>query len=145
LRDREKSVYGIQAWVALPRAHEETQPAFAHHPAGTLPLIETPGASVRVIAGSLFGARAPVAILSELFYADALLEAGAQLSLDAGYEERAVYVVEGSLDVAGQVIEPGRLAALRAGVPVTLRAGTDVRIMLLGGAPLDGPRHVWWN
>lgn len=145
LRDRAKPVYGIQAWVALPRAHEEMQPAFAHHPADTLPLIETPGASVRVIAGSLFGARAPVATLSELFYADALLEAGAQLSLDAGCEERAVYVVEGALDIAGQTIEPGRLAALRAGVPVTLRAGTDVRIMLLGGAPLDGPRHVWWN
>ncbi len=138
-------VSGLQAWVALPAAEEESAPSFAHHPKPTLPLIETPGAEVRVIAGALYGARAPVRVLSDLFYADARLDAGALLPLDAEHEERALYLVEGEIDIAGDRFAPGRLLVFRPGDRNTIRALQPSRFMLLGGAALDGPRHMWWN
>jgi redox-sensitive bicupin YhaK (pirin superfamily) len=138
-------VSGLQAWVALPAAEEESAPTFAHHPKHTLPLIETTGAKVRLIAGALYGARAPVRVLSDLFYADARLDAGASLPLDAEHEERALYLVDGEIDIAGDRFTPGRLLVFRPGDLITIRALQPARFMLLGGAAIDGPRHMWWN
>jgi redox-sensitive bicupin YhaK (pirin superfamily) len=144
-RQHEQELYGVQIWVALPERHEETAPAFAHHAAATLPLVEGEGKRVRVIAGALFGRTSPVATFSDLFYADAALEPGAALPLDAGHEERAAYLVEGTVEIAGQRFEPGRLLVFRPGDAATIRAVTPARLMLVGGEPMDGPRHIWWN
>jgi redox-sensitive bicupin YhaK (pirin superfamily) len=138
-------VSGLQAWVALPAAQEESAPSFAHHPKASLPIVETPGAEVRVIAGSAYGARSPVQVLSELFYADARLDAGASLPLDAEHEERALYLVEGEIEIAGDRFAPGRLLVFCPGDAMTINALQRSRFMLLGGAALDGPRHMWWN
>src|SRR6266436_3670261 len=94
-------LFGIQIWVALPKRYEDTDPAFAHTPADALPVIEDGGKSVRLIAGSLYGARSPVRALSELFYADAVVEPGARLEVPADHEERAIFVVEGSVALGG--------------------------------------------
>ena len=139
------AVSGLQAWVALPASQEESAPAFAHHPKASLPLIEAPGAEVRVIAGALYGAGSPVQVLSDLFYADARLSAGASLPLDAEHEERALYLVEGEIEIAGDRFAPGRLLVFRPGDRITIKALATARFMLLGGAALDGPRHMWWN
>jgi redox-sensitive bicupin YhaK (pirin superfamily) len=139
---------GLQCWVALPRAHEETAPAFAHHPAATLPVLEGEGAWTRVIAGEAFGLRSPAATLSPMFYVELKLQPGASLGLPALYPEQAIYIVEGRLDLgADGVHEPGRLLVLRGGAAVTLRsAGPEpLRAMLLGGEPMDGPRFLSWN
>jgi hypothetical protein len=147
-------LFGIQSWVALPAGHEETAPAFAHHGADALPLIEGDGGvRVRLIAGSAWGTCAPVAVLSDLFYADAALEAGARLALPAEYEERAAYVAEGAVTVDGQAFPAGQLLVFRSGAEIVIEAGAvadsggaaAARVMLLGGAPMDGPRHIWWN
>src|SRR4030095_5862368 len=116
---------------------EEMAPSFAHHPAATLPSIERDGARLRLIAGTLAGRRSPVEVRSPMFYAEALLEAGSKLELDAEHEERGVYPVEGAIGIAGERFEPGRLLALAAGHPIELRALSAVRLMLLGGAPLS--------
>ena len=136
---------GLQAWVALPAAHEESEPSFAHYPKAALPHIDGEGKSVRVIAGSIFGETSPAKVYSELFYADAHLAAGATLPLDADYEERGLYLVEGEIDIAGDRFEPGRLLVFKPGDRISIRALTPARFMLLGGASLDGPRHLWWN
>lgn len=138
-------LFGMQAWVALPRSHEESEPAFVHHGAEALPLVERPGARIRVIAGRLFGVTAPVELLSELFYADASLEEGATLEIAPEHEERGLYLVEGELAVGERRFTAGRLLLLEAGVTVTCRAETAVRAILLGGAPLGAPRRLWWN
>ncbi|HEY6451672.1 MAG TPA: pirin family protein [Steroidobacteraceae bacterium] len=138
------SLTGIQSWVALPLETEECAPSFVHHAAKSLPVIENAGRRIRLIAGALFGERSPVATLSPMGYADADLDAGAQLAFPAEYVECALYLVEGAIDLAGQRIEAPRLLVLRAGEPVRLRAATRARVMLLAGEPL-GPRHVWWN
>ncbi len=142
---RPHPLHGLQFWVALPLPHEETDPAFAHHDAAQLPEIARPGAAIRVIAGSAFGVSSPVAILSKLFFADIALKAGHSLTLEAPYAERAAYIVSGSLAIDGISFADGRMVAFRPGAPVTITAESDTRLGFFGGAPLDAPRHLWWN
>jgi redox-sensitive bicupin YhaK (pirin superfamily) len=138
-------LFGIQAWVALPRSHEERAPDFVHYPDSDLPVIEGDDARVRLIAGEALGQRSPVALPMATIYADAELTAGASLPFDPTYEERAIYTVEGEIDIAGDRFGPGRLLVFRPGDRITVRATTPARLMLLGGEPMDGPRHIWWN
>ena len=139
------SLFGIQAWVALPRAQEESEPSFSHHASGDLPLVECDGTSVRILVGSLYGKRSAVPTVSAMFYADAALEAGASLVLPPDYEERAVHVAEGSLAVEADVFGAAHFLVFRGGDAIRLTARERTRLLLLGGEKLDGPRHVWWN
>ena len=140
-------LFGIQAWVALPSRDEESDPSFANHGAGELPVLEGEGKRVRLICGSLYGSRSPVRTLSEMFYADVTLNNGAGLPLPAEHEERAVFILEGSVQVSNddRTFDAGQLIVFRPGEEITLRAPSGARMMLLGGAPLDGKRHIWWN
>jgi redox-sensitive bicupin YhaK (pirin superfamily) len=135
---------GIQAWIALPKEHEETDPAFAHHAQAELPVFEEGGARVRLVAGEAFGRRAPVHTFSPLFYLHCELAAGARTVLPAGYAERAAYVASGTVDVNGQSFGEGRMLVFAAGADVVLTAGDPVRLMLLGGEPV-GERFIEWN
>ncbi len=139
-------LHGVQLWVALPQAHEETEPDFRHHPADSLPEIDVNGARVRVLVGNAYGVTSPVRTLSPFLYAEAWLPAGRELTLPAEQEERAAFVVAGSIVVrrcAHRVAANDRVRAGR--VAPVLRAESDTRLMLVGGAPLDGERHLWWN
>jgi redox-sensitive bicupin YhaK (pirin superfamily) len=138
-------IHGIQSWVALPIEHEETEPRFEHHPSSTIPKLQRDGAVLDIIVGTAYGARSPVVVLSPTLYVHALLEAGARLPMDDEHEERAVYVVEGTLGCDGRAFEQGTLVVLRPGAKVTLGADVPTRLMLLGGAKLAGDRHIWWN
>lgn len=136
---------GMQLWVALPRAHEEVGPSFQHHPASAIPRIELPGARLRVIAGSAYGAASPVRVLSPLFYVEAELDPGADLALPIDYLGRAAYVVSGEVSSDGKGYGPGTLLVFRGHGTARVTAVDAARIMLLGGAPLDGERHIFWN
>ena len=144
-RASEARLHGLQSWVALPTAHEEATPAFHHHPAATLPALDKEGVRFCVIAGSAYGFTSPVVTLSDLFYVDVALDAGARLTVPEGYPERALYVVQGDIEIGGQDFVEGMLPILDANARVELRARTPSRVMLLGGAALDGDRHIWWN
>lgn len=139
------SLHGLQLWVALPRAQEECEPAFVHHPADTIPELDEPGVRLRVLAGEAHGARSPVAVASPLFYVEARLDAGARLELPRDHEERAVYVITGAVDCDGTTIPPRTMAVLRRGAAPVLTAREPTHLVTLGGAPLDGPRYIWWN
>lgn len=146
LRAREDvRLFGVQTWVALPKAFEETAPAFAHHRADQLPVLEEPGKRLRLIVGTLYGARSPVVVFSEMFYADAELRNGARLDIPAEHAERAIYVVAGRIEIAGAPIDAGRLIVLGPGADIAIAASGAARLLLFGGAPMDGPRHLWWN
>lgn len=138
-------LFGIQSWVALSAQDEETAPDFTHYEAEQMPVLSGEGKNVRVIAGSILGARSPVKTSSPMFYADVALAAGARVPLDPDYEERAVYTVSGEIEVAGDVFSPGQLLVFRPGDRITIRARNDARFMMLGGEPMDGPRFIWWN
>jgi len=138
-------LFGIQAWAALPKSHEEGMPAFAHHDAGELPRIAADGKTVRVIMGSLYGKASPAAFPHPAFYAEAVLAPGAVLPLDPDYDERAVFIASGAIDIAGEAFAAGRLLVFRPGDRISILALSQARLMLLGGEPMDGPRHIWWN
>jgi redox-sensitive bicupin YhaK (pirin superfamily) len=138
-------MYGIQSWIALPEAHEETAPSFQHFDAAKLPVIADGGMWARVIAGSAFGQTSPVGMLSDWLYAEVVLEADARAPLDPDQEERAIYVVEGEVEIAGERFEGPRLLIFRPGDRITVRALRRSRLMFLGGTAMEGPRYIWWN
>jgi redox-sensitive bicupin YhaK (pirin superfamily) len=121
LRTHGNCLFGIQSWVALPKHMEEAAPAFIHHPGATLPVLDADGVRLRLIAGDGWGERAPVAVSSPLFYADAVLRPGSSLPLPDGHEERAVYVLDGEVDVSGEHFAPGRMLVFRTGDRLALR------------------------
>ncbi|MBA2078967.1 pirin family protein [Rhodanobacter sp. PCA2] len=137
-------MHGIQVWVALPRGHAEAEPAFHHHEAEALPRIRQPGVELVLITGTGWGAASPVQVYAPMYFAEARLEAGAELALPAEHAEHGVHVIEGEADWGGLSLEPGRMA-VQAGTPPPLKARRACRVMLFGGAPLDGERHLWWN
>ena len=138
-------MFGIQSWVALPRDAEENIPDFRHHAADTLPTLSDRDKTVRLIAGSLYGAHSPVQVFSDTVYAHADLEEGASLPLDPSFEERGVYIVSGTVEIAGDRFAAPHLLVFRPGDTITIRAATKSRMMVLGGAAMDGDRYIWWN
>ncbi|MFO1105603.1 MAG: pirin family protein [Amaricoccus sp.] len=145
-RAHPQKVFGIQTWVALPEAAEDAPARFEHAPKASLPMLEAEGVTLRLILGTAYGERAPVTTSSELFYADVLLAAGAQVPLPDDHEDRGVYVAQGSVEIAGQRFEASQMMVFRPGDRLALRAGPEgARLLLLGGATLGGPRHIWWN
>jgi len=145
LRTTGTRLFGIQTWIGLPNDREEVEPSFVHYAESALPMLEGDGKHVRVIAGEFQGARSPLAVFSETLYADAALAAGARLEVPPDYRERAIYIVEGRIAIAGDLFEAGRMLVFSPGDAILVDAIAQARFLLLGGEPLDGPRHLWWN
>jgi len=144
-RKTHSSMLGLQSWIALPLGQEDTAPSFQHFDADNLPVIAADGIKARIIAGSAFGKRAPVGMLSDWFYVEAALDRGATAPLDPDHEERAIYVVDGEIEIAGDRFEGPRLLVFRPGDRITIKATRQSRVMFLGGASMEGPRYIWWN
>lgn len=136
---------GTQVWLALPLGKEEREPAFHHYPASVIPRISDHGIALALVVGSAFGASSPVLTDSETLFADLQLDAGSRLPVPAHIEERAVYVVEGRLSLAGEQFSAGTLVVLRPGTDIVLLAESRCHALLLGGAGLAGERYLYWN
>lgn len=149
MRTPGSELFGIQSWVALPTQYEESEPTFAHHGSNELPIIEDHGKRVRLICGSLYGARSPVLLSSDMFYAEVILKGDARLQVPKEHEERAAYMVEGSISVSpnDETFHAGQLVVFKPGSEIILTTSATgyARVMLLGGEPLEGRRHIWWN
>jgi redox-sensitive bicupin YhaK (pirin superfamily) len=146
--DRKRSgqrLFGIQTWMALPEEQEESDPAFVHHGSRELPVVEANGITARVIAGTAFGAHSPLRTPSETLYADVHLAPNARLPIEPSYEERAIYTIAGEIEIAGDTFGPGQLLVLRPGDQIVVHASAAAQFMLFGGAPMGGPRYIWWN
>jgi redox-sensitive bicupin YhaK (pirin superfamily) len=138
-------LHGLQCWVALPTVQEEGDPGFAHYDAGDLPIASGEGKTVRLVTGRFMGLTSPVVSGWDTLMADVTLAAGASLPLDPDAEERAVYVVSGEIEVAGDRFEAAKLLVFRPGDRITVTATSPARLAVFGGAAMDGPRHIWWN
>jgi redox-sensitive bicupin YhaK (pirin superfamily) len=138
-------LHGLQLWVALPKANEETAPFFEHTPAAALPETREHGATIRVLVGNAYGATSPVKTVSPMFYADIQLEAGAKVTVPERYAERGVYVVDGAVDIGASRIDARHMAVIAKGASPIVQADRPTRLVVLGGEPLDGPRYMWWN
>jgi redox-sensitive bicupin YhaK (pirin superfamily) len=138
-------IHGLQMWVALPSAKEEMDAGFAHHDTAEFPVIADNGKTVRVVVGSLYGTSSPVPTVHETMFGDVHIKAGSTLPIDADHEERALYVIDGEIDIAGDKFVAGRLLVFKPGDRLAVTATRDAHFVLVGGAPMDGPRHIWWN
>jgi len=138
-------VQGIQMWVALPSANEEDAPSFRHYPAAVLPVSDVGGVRIVLLAGAMAGMESPVATPSPTIYAELQVAADRRCTLSPAYPELALYLVEGTIRFEDQVLEAPRLIVLDRDASVDFIATTASRLMLLGGAALEAPRHMWWN
>ena len=138
-------LYGIQAWLALPKTHEEVAPEFKHHGAQDLPRIVEGGKRISLIMGSAYGQTSPVQFPWDALYAEAVLSPGSILPLDPDYDERAIYIVSGKVDIAGEEFGAGQLLVFKPGDRISILAIDQSRVMIVGGEPMDGPRNIWWN
>jgi redox-sensitive bicupin YhaK (pirin superfamily) len=144
LRTAGGPLHGLQAWVAMPEAEEESAPAFAHYGEDALPVFRDKGVEARLIAGTAYGLTNGVKTHSPMFYLHVEMAPGGRLGLPDGHAERAAYVVRGSVEFDGHGYESGALLIFQRGSAPTLVARDAATVMLLGGEPL-GPRHIWWN
>jgi redox-sensitive bicupin YhaK (pirin superfamily) len=138
-------LHGLQTWVALPKSHEQVEPSFSHHPKASLPQISHPGAVMRLLAGTAFGQRAPTPTFSPMIYLAVDMDAGAAVELPPEHEERGVYVVDGNALIGGESVPAGRLAVLTPWTTLRIEAPAATRLVVLGGAKMDGERIIWWN
>ena len=145
IRDAGQRLHGIQVWVALPQAEQEVAPAFHHHDADALPRIGLPGAELVLIAGTAYGHASPVKVFAPMFFVEAKVEAGAELALPEEHAERGVHVIEGEVEWGGEVLSATQVAVQSGASAPAVRVREGGRLMLFGGAPLDGERHLWWN
>lgn len=145
LRETGSPIHGLQMWVALPASKEEMSPGFAHHEVDEFPMVRGDGLFARVVMGEAYGEKSPVPTTYETLFVNMAMRPGASAPLDASHEERAIYTVRGTIDIAGDRFEPGRLLVFKPGDRITVKAVDDAHFVILGGAPMDGPRHIWWN
>jgi hypothetical protein len=143
-RDGQKML-GLQSWIALPKASEEIAPSFQHYSAESLPTVSDGGFTARIIAGQSFGAKSLVTMVSPWFYTEVTAQSGVSVPLDPDHEERAIYLVDGEIEIAGQRHEGPQLLIFRPGDRITVKTSKPTRMMFLGGDALEGPRHIWWN
>ncbi len=145
IRQNPSELFGIQSWLALPKSHEETKPAFSHTGKKELPVLEHEGMKARIIMGALWGKTAPVNTLTDTLYLDVTLEESGVFELPDEVEERGIYALSGDVEISGITHKPNQLLVFRPGDKIAIKALTPVRMMVLGGAVMDGPRHIWWN
>ncbi|WP_032112477.1 pirin family protein [Candidatus Paracaedibacter symbiosus] len=144
-RQSASSLFGLQCWLALPLLREEMPPTFAHHSSNNLPLLAEKDLEIRLISGSLFGQTSPVKVEYDSVFADCILKEGAKICFPKQTEERAIYSISGKLSIGGIFYDTTQMLILKPGIDVLIEAATDSRFILLGGAVMDGPRHMWWN
>jgi len=140
-----RQMTGVQSWLALPRLFEEVAPAFHHYPASALPVLTDTGIHIQLVAGTAFGETSPVQVFSQTLYADTLLAAGTIVPLPDEQAERAIYLLSGCVEIAGERFEAPCLLVFRPADRIAIRGVTEARFIMLGGEPMDGPRHIWWN
>jgi redox-sensitive bicupin YhaK (pirin superfamily) len=145
LRASSYRMHGLQLWTALPLAHEEDEPSFVHTPAGAIPDVDLGKARVRVLVGSAFGATSPVKAYSQTLYLDVMVPAGGSIEVPALVAEMAIYPVEGDLVIDAATLPARTMALLRPGEATRVHAQGAARFVVVGGEPLDAPRHMWWN
>jgi hypothetical protein len=138
-------LHGLQFWVALPKEFEQTEPSFQHHPGASLPRVDGQGYSITLIAGQGWGLTSPVQTHSPLFYADVQFTRSGCFPVPSEHAERAVYVVSGEARIGEEVLTPGLVYVLESGSPAVVEVDGSARLVVFGGAPLEGPRRIWWN
>ncbi len=145
-RASDHSLFGIQSWIALPEKEEDRKASFSHHTQTSLPYLDDTGVRARLVAGTAWGGASPIQQFSDMFYVDVNLAANTSIPLPDEHEDRAIHIMQGDIIVAGERYQAGVMLVFRPGDRITVTSGElGARLILLGGATLEGPRYIWWN
>jgi redox-sensitive bicupin YhaK (pirin superfamily) len=110
--------HGLQLWIALPEALEDSAPSFQHVPAEAIPRVRIDGATARVVAGAAFGAASPVETASPTLAVvlDLDVASGTSIALPPGdATERALYALDHPIEVDGVRSTSERWSSSRRG------------------------------
>jgi redox-sensitive bicupin YhaK (pirin superfamily) len=144
-RRHEHSIFGIQSWLALPLDKEEIAPSFTHYDKSAIPTINENGAELHIAAGNWRGTTSPVITFNDALFVECHLEANAVMHIPAELEERAIHVLSGSIKAENVIYDDARMLILKPGDEAKISAVTPTHLIILGGSPLEQPRHLWWN
>lgn len=144
-RAKKSNLFGIQSWIALPEKHEEIDPTFDHIAKADLPIINEDNLKMRLIMGELYGLKSPTPTYQDTLYADFELNKGAVTSIPNVYEEMAIYVLTGQIQIGDTVYDPQQLLVLNPKIEMKITALEDTRMVLIGGETMDSERYIWWN
>lgn len=139
------SLHGAQLWIALPPASEGIEPAFDHH--AELPQIRRGDFTITVLVGDMLGERSPAMVYTPLVGLDIVgIDPGTlELPLNDAFEY-GVLVLEGDVEIAGEMIEPGTLLYLGLGRDsLKIESQPNCRLLILGGEPFAPQPTLWWN
>lgn len=145
VRESPSRLFGIQSWLAQPETHEENTPSFLHTDENELAVFEEGGVNGRLILGEFSGIKSPVKTDWDTLYAEFFLNAGKVIQIPKETEERAIYVLQGHVEIGGVSYDPQKMMVLNPGEDVSVKALDDVHMMVLGGATMDSKRYIWWN
>jgi len=145
VRNSSHKLHGLQLWIALPDELQEIDAAFHHHPKDTLPVFLYKDATIRLMAGEIYGEKSPVNTYSQMFYADVKLPANKSINLPAEGQETGIYVIDGEISLGRKTYSPFNFIYVNANEMVSITANNDANFILIGGKPFDSPRHIWWN
>jgi redox-sensitive bicupin YhaK (pirin superfamily) len=145
LKGKPRRSHGLQLWAALPREHEEAAPSFAHTPDSAIPESIFYGGDARILIGTAFEKTSPVATFSETLYLDIRLHQGGELVLHDLPQEAALYTVSGAVEIDGEAVPPNMMAYLENGSGAKVTSESGAHFVVIGGAPLDGHRYMFWN
>ncbi|MEL6921091.1 MAG: pirin family protein [Pseudomonadota bacterium] len=145
LRQTSRKISGLQTWLALPDGQEEIAPNFENTASSQMGILEDGKSHARVLIGQLHGVKSPVRQFAETLYADVQLPKGGEIEIPAETEERAIYITDGEVDIAGDTFREDQLLVFRPGDQIVVRSHTGAGFMLFGGASIGSQRHIWWN
>ena len=138
-------LYGLQAWVALPKEHEEGNPSFTHYGKAILPRFTEDGVEFSLIAGSAMGYSSPAITHSKLFYLETKISPNKILAFNPEGMESAFYLLSGKIKIEDQIFDKPTLIVFKSTSQMKILALEQTHGMILGGKPLEGPRFMYWN
>jgi len=145
VRQKPSRLFGIQSWLAQPKSHENGIPGFTHLAKADIPTFSGDGITGSLILGEFLGVTSPAKTQWETLYAALSLGQKTVFEVPKKTEERALYIIKGTLEICGREYNERQMIVLRPGKNVAIKAQTEVNVIVLGGAAMDEPRYIWWN
>ena len=146
LRTTEKTLQGLQIWVALPKELENMEPSFVHVEADKLPNWSDENADYKLIAGKFGEHTSGVPVYSPLYFIEIKAKNDFKVSLGKDlYGESALYVLEGSIKDGGETYGTKQLLVAKEATLCEFEIAAGSTVYIFGGEELPEEHFIFWN
>lgn len=146
LRHEDKTMHGLQIWVALPKHLEQMNPEFFHVEAEKLPTWSTGEVDFKLIAGEIMGHRSLVPVYSNLYMLE--IKSRSKQTINIGdhlFGESGLYIMEGGIESEGNSYSPKQILVAKDSTLCEFTIEADSTIYIFGGDPFPEERFIDWN